>query len=66
MMFNPIYKVRPRLPTDTRRAPFVSLKNPHLIVAGLLRWRILLTRYGPRWWVALNRIECWKYWRTRK
>jgi hypothetical protein len=66
-MWNPVYKIRRPLPTDERRAPVsISLINPHLIVVGLFGWRVLLNRYGPNWWVLLNRVELWKYRRCRK
>lgn len=55
-----IYRVRRPLPTDRMR--YFGIKPmPHLWVIAGFGWRVLIRRYGPRWWVALNRYECWKY-----
>lgn len=51
-MFSIFYKLRRPLPNDRMHAFDVR--------AGF-GWRLLLRRYGPRWWVLLNRFECWKY-----
>lgn len=59
-MMRLIYKIRRPLETDTKWFVF-SLRSAHLIVIGAFGWRVLLRRYGPPWWQALNRVELWKY-----
>lgn len=58
-MWNPVYKVRRSLPED--KSMFVIEARPHLFLLGAFGVRILIKRYGPRWWVLLNRFESWKY-----
>jgi hypothetical protein len=58
-MFNPIYKIRRPLPAD--RAKVVWNPTPHLLVIGAFRWRVLITRYGPQWWIWLMRPGAFKY-----
>lgn len=54
------YKFRRPLPTDRMRLLDVRA-TPHILIVALFGWRLLLRRSGPRWWVLLNRFECWKY-----